>query len=95
MEDEQELLVEIGLRIAKVVVASLIGVAIYAILTNLVGAPGIRAARARVVDCRRPRLPDPGDGHLLRPAADASGARRRRGRLTVLSEGPSIRFAAP
>lgn len=35
-----EILVEIGLRIAKVLVASLIGIAIYAVLTNLVGAPG-------------------------------------------------------
>jgi hypothetical protein len=36
----QELVVEIGLRIAKVVLASLIGVAIYWALTNLLGAPG-------------------------------------------------------
>ena len=35
-----EILVEIGLRIAKVAVASLIGIAIYAGLTNLFGAPG-------------------------------------------------------
>ena len=35
-----EILVEIGLRIAKVLVASLIGIAIYAVLTNLLGAPG-------------------------------------------------------
>jgi hypothetical protein len=36
----QELVVEIGLRIAKVVLASLIGAVIYWVLTNLVGAPG-------------------------------------------------------
>jgi len=36
----QELVVEIGLRIAKVVVASLIGIVIYWVLTNVVGAPG-------------------------------------------------------
>jgi hypothetical protein len=36
----QELVVEVGLRIAKVVVASLIGVVIYWLLTNVVGAPG-------------------------------------------------------
>lgn len=35
-----EILVEIGLRIAKVLVASLIGIAIYAVLTGLLGAPG-------------------------------------------------------
>jgi len=35
-----EILVEIGLRIAKVLVASLIGIAIYAVVTNLLGAPG-------------------------------------------------------
>lgn len=36
----QELVVEIGLRIAKVLVASLIGAVIYWVLTVLVGAPG-------------------------------------------------------
>jgi hypothetical protein len=36
----QELIVEIGLRVAKVVVASLIGVVIYLVLTGPVGAPG-------------------------------------------------------
>jgi hypothetical protein len=36
----QELVVEIGLRIAKVLVASLIGIVIYWLLTNVVGAPG-------------------------------------------------------
>jgi len=36
----QELVVEIGLRIAKVVLASLVGAVIYWVLTNLVGAPG-------------------------------------------------------
>ena len=36
----QELVVEIGLRIAKVLVASLIGVVLYWVLTNVVGAPG-------------------------------------------------------
>ena len=35
-----EILVEIGLRIAKVVLASLVGIAIYAVVTNLLGAPG-------------------------------------------------------
>lgn len=35
-----EILVEIGLRIAKVLVASLVGIAIYAVVTNLLGAPG-------------------------------------------------------
>ncbi len=35
-----EILVEIGLRIAKVLVASLIGIAIYAVVTNLLGTPG-------------------------------------------------------
>lgn len=36
----QELVVEIGLRIAKVLVASLLGAIIYFVLTNVVGAPG-------------------------------------------------------
>ena len=36
----QELAVEIGLRLAKVVVASFIGLAIYLVLTGPVGAPG-------------------------------------------------------
>ena len=36
----QELLVEIGLRIAKLVIATLLGLVIYAVLTNLFGAPG-------------------------------------------------------
>ena len=36
----QELVVEIGLRIAKVLVASVIGIVIYWLLTNVVGAPG-------------------------------------------------------
>jgi hypothetical protein len=36
----QELLVEIGLRIAKVVIATVLGLVIYAVLTNLFGAPG-------------------------------------------------------
>ena len=36
----QEFVVEIGLRLAKVVLASLIGALIYFVLTNVVGAPG-------------------------------------------------------
>ena len=36
----QEFVVEIGLRIAKVVFASLIGLVIYLVLTGPVGAPG-------------------------------------------------------
>jgi hypothetical protein len=36
----QELAVEIGLRIAKVLVASLLGAIVYWVLTNVVGAPG-------------------------------------------------------
>ena len=36
----QELLVEIGLRVAKVVAATVIGAVIYAILTGGFGAPG-------------------------------------------------------
>ena len=36
----QEFAVEIGLRLAKLVVASLIGAIVYWTLTNVVGAPG-------------------------------------------------------
>jgi hypothetical protein len=36
----QELLVEIGLRVAKLVLATLIGLVIYAVLTGPFGAPG-------------------------------------------------------
>jgi hypothetical protein len=36
----QELIVEIGLRVAKLVLATVIGLAIYAVLTGLLGAPG-------------------------------------------------------
>ena len=36
----QELVVEIGLRLVKVVVASLVGAVLYWLLTNVVGAPG-------------------------------------------------------
>jgi cytosine/uracil/thiamine/allantoin permease len=36
----QEFVVEIGLRLAKVMLASLIGAFIYFVLTNVVGAPG-------------------------------------------------------
>jgi hypothetical protein len=36
----QELAVEIALRLAKVVVASLIGAVVYWVLTNVLGAPG-------------------------------------------------------
>ncbi|HUQ44806.1 MAG TPA: hypothetical protein VM451_10415 [Candidatus Limnocylindria bacterium] len=36
----QELVVEIGLRLAKLVIASLIGAIVYFLLTNVVGAPG-------------------------------------------------------
>ena len=36
----QELLVEIGLRVAKLVLATVIGVVIYAVLTGPLGAPG-------------------------------------------------------
>ena len=42
----QELVVEIGLRLAKVVVASLIGLVVYVVLTGPLGAPGSVAARA-------------------------------------------------
>ena len=36
----QEFIVEIGLRLAKVVVASVVGAIVYWVLTNVVGAPG-------------------------------------------------------
>ena len=36
----QELLVEIGLRLAKIVVATIVAVGIYAVLTGPFGAPG-------------------------------------------------------
>ena len=36
----QELVVEIGLRVAKLVIAMVLGLVIYAVLTNLFGAPG-------------------------------------------------------
>jgi hypothetical protein len=36
----QELVVEVGLRIAKVLVASLIGLVIYGVLTGALGVPG-------------------------------------------------------
>ncbi|MDP9345165.1 MAG: hypothetical protein M3P44_05515 [Actinomycetota bacterium] len=36
----QELLVEIGLRLAKLLIASLIGLVIYVVLTGPLGAPG-------------------------------------------------------
>ena len=36
----QEYVVEVGLRLFKVLVASLIGAGVYWILTNVVGAPG-------------------------------------------------------
>jgi hypothetical protein len=36
----QELIVEIGLRVAKLVLATVIGLVIYAVLTGLLGAPG-------------------------------------------------------
>ena len=36
----QELVVEIGLRLAKVAIASLIGAIVYWVLTNVAGAPG-------------------------------------------------------
>ena len=35
----QELLVEIGLRLAKVVIATLLGLVVYAVLTGPFGAP--------------------------------------------------------
>jgi hypothetical protein len=36
----QELVVEIGLRVAKLVIATVLGLIIYAVLTHLFGAPG-------------------------------------------------------
>ena len=36
----QELLVEIGLRVAKLVIATVLGAVIYAVLTGPFGAPG-------------------------------------------------------
>jgi hypothetical protein len=36
----QELLVEIGLRVAKLVLATVIGLVVYAVLTGPFGAPG-------------------------------------------------------
>ena len=36
----QELIVEIGLRVAKVVIATVLGLVIYALLTGPFGAPG-------------------------------------------------------
>ncbi len=36
----QELLVEIGLRVAKLVIATVIGLIVYAVLTGPFGAPG-------------------------------------------------------
>jgi hypothetical protein len=36
----QEFVVEIGLRVAKVVLATVLGLAIYWVLTNVLGAPG-------------------------------------------------------
>jgi hypothetical protein len=36
----QELLVEIGLRVAKLVIATLLGLVVYALLTGPFGAPG-------------------------------------------------------
>jgi hypothetical protein len=36
----QELLVEIGLRVAKLVIATVLGLVVYAILTGPFGAPG-------------------------------------------------------
>jgi hypothetical protein len=36
----QELLVEIGLRIVKLVIATVIGLVVYAVLTGPFGAPG-------------------------------------------------------
>ena len=36
----QELVIEIGLRLAKLVVATVVGALIYFVLTNVVGAPG-------------------------------------------------------
>ena len=36
----QELVVEIGLRVAKLVIATVLGLVIYVVLTGPVGAPG-------------------------------------------------------
>ncbi len=36
----QELIVEIGLRVAKLVIATVVGLVIYAVLTGPLGAPG-------------------------------------------------------
>lgn len=36
----QELLVEIGLRLAKLVIATVLGIVLYAVLTGPLGAPG-------------------------------------------------------
>jgi len=36
----QELVVEVGLRVAKLVVATVLGILIYAVLTGPLGAPG-------------------------------------------------------
>ncbi len=36
----QELLVEIGLRVAKLVIATVLGLVLYAVLTGPFGAPG-------------------------------------------------------
>ena len=36
----QEFIVEVGLRLAKVAVASVVGAIVYWLLTNVVGAPG-------------------------------------------------------
>ena len=36
----QELIVEIGLRVAKLVIATVLGLVIYAVLTGVLGAPG-------------------------------------------------------
>ena len=36
----QELIVEIGLRVAKLVIATVLGLIIYAVLTGPIGAPG-------------------------------------------------------
>ena len=36
----QELVVEIGLRLAKIVIATVIGLVVYAVLTGPFGAPG-------------------------------------------------------
>jgi len=36
----QELIVEIGLRLAKLAIATVLGLILYAVLTNAFGAPG-------------------------------------------------------